>query len=87
MSSITNDSFDITLSNQESIDYQITSNNQETGVLILSLKFKDISKISSGSDPDILRVTLNEKIEFETANQIFIFNKGLKSSRSIPPLL
>ena len=87
MSSITNDSFDITLSNQESIDYQITSNNQETGVLILSLKFKDISKISSGSDPDILEVTLNEKIEFETANQIFIFKKGLKSSRSIPPLL
>ena len=87
MSSITNDSFDIILSNQESIDYKISSNNHETGDLILSLKFKDISKISSGSDPDILEVTLNEKIEFETANQIFIFEKGLRSSRSLPPLL
>jgi hypothetical protein len=87
MSSVTNDSFDITLSNQETIDYHIASIDQETGVIILSLSFKDISKISSGSDPDILEVILNEKIEVETANQIFIFKKGLRSSRSIPPLL
>ena len=73
MSSISNDSFDMILSNKEDIDYQIAKKNQETGVISLSLSFKDKSKISSGSDPDILEVILNEKIEFETANQIFIF--------------
>ena len=64
MNTITNDSFDIVLSNQESIGYQIDKKDQETGVIRLSLSFKDSSKISSGSDPDILEVILNEKIEF-----------------------
>ena len=73
MRSITNDSFDIVLSNQETIEFQIASKDHETGVISLSLSFKDSSKISSGSDPDTLEVILNEKVEFETANQIFIF--------------
>jgi hypothetical protein len=64
MNTISNDSFDIVLSNQESIGYQIAKKDQETGVIRLSLSFKDSSKISSGSDPDILEVILNEKIEF-----------------------
>ena len=64
MNSIKNDSFDIVLSNQESVGYQIAKKDQETGVVHLSLSFKDSSKISSGSDPDILEVILNEKIEF-----------------------
>jgi hypothetical protein len=64
MNTISNDTFDIVLSNQESIGYQIDKKDQETGVIRLSLSFKDISKISSGSDPDILEVILNEKIEF-----------------------
>ena len=64
MNSISNDSFDIVLSNKESIGYQIAKKDQDTGVVRLSLSFKDSSKISSGSDPDILEVILNEKIEF-----------------------
>jgi hypothetical protein len=64
MNYISNDSFDIVLSNKESIGYQIAKKDQDTGVVRLSLSFKDSSKISSGSDPDILEVILNEKIEF-----------------------
>ena len=87
MNSIKNDSFDIVLSNQERIDYLISKKDQETGVIIISIRFKDHSKISSGTFPDILEVILKEKIDFETGNQIFIFKKGLRSSRRIPPLL
>ena len=64
MSSITNDSFDIVLSNEENIEYQIASKDHKAGVIILSLSFKDMSKISSRSDSDTLEVILNEKIEF-----------------------
>jgi hypothetical protein len=46
MNSITNDSFDIVLSNQESIGYEIAKKDQETGIVRLSLSFKDSSKIS-----------------------------------------
>ena len=87
MKSIRNDSFDIVLSNKETIEYQIALKDHATGVISLSLSFKDSSKISSGSEPDTIEVILNEKIEFETANQIFIFKKGLRSSKTIPPLL
>lgn len=87
MNSIKNDSFDILLSNQENIDYLISKKDQETGIITLSLRFNDLSKISSGSVPDMLEVILIENIEFMTTNQILIFKKDLRSSRSIPPLL
>ena len=56
-------------------------------MITLFLSFKNSSKISSGSEPDILEVILNEYIEFKIANKIFIFKNGLRSSRTIPPLL
>ena len=87
MNSIKNDSFDIIVSKKESIVYQIAKKNPVTGIITLFLSFKNSSKISSGSEPDILEVILNEYIEFKIANKIFIFKNGLRSSRTIPPLL
>ncbi len=84
---ITNQSFEVVLSNNERVEHKILNKDKKSGVITFSLSFRDISKISSLFDPEILEVHLNKKIVFETANKIFIFKKGLKSKRSIPPVI
>ena len=87
MSYITNQSFEFVLSNKEKIEYKIIKKDNKTGVITFSLVLRDISKKSLRYDPEIIEVQLKKKIVFEIANQIFIFKKGLKSKRSIPPLI
>ena len=59
MDSFTNRSIDVIVLNQEKIDYEIISKDEKTGIIDISLSFKDASNISSGSEPDILEVSLN----------------------------
>ena len=87
MSYITNQTFSVMISNRQRVEYQIATKENDTGTLILSINFGETSKISLGEDPDSLEVTLCEKIIIDTANQIVIFSKGLRSKKIIPPLL
>jgi chemotaxis protein CheY-P-specific phosphatase CheC len=88
MNYITNQSFGVVvLSNQENVDYKILSKDKKSGVITFALSFRDISKISTGNDPDILEMHLNKQIAIDTTNRIIIYKKGLKTKRSIPPLI
>ena len=46
MKYITNNSFMMILSNEEKVDYDIFSQDDETGIIEMSLRFEDTSKIS-----------------------------------------
>jgi hypothetical protein len=88
MTQITNQSFEaIILSNQERVLYTILSKDKKSGVITIALSFRDVSKISSWNDPEILEMHLKKLIVLDTASQIFIYKKGLKTKRSIPPLI
>jgi len=88
MNFITNQSFEaVVLSNQEKVEYSILSKDKKSGVITFALSFRDVSKISSGNDPDILEMHLNKQIVIDSANRIIIYKKGLKKKRSIPPLI
>ena len=44
-----------------------------TGIVEISLRYEDISKISKGNERDILELSLNNKIVLYSANQIVTF--------------
>jgi hypothetical protein len=85
MNTLTNRSFEVILSKRTRVDYQIVSKDKKTGLITLSLKFEDYSKISSGSETDFLEVRLNKDISFENTEQIITYDEGLRSERFIPP--
>jgi hypothetical protein len=70
MNTLTNRSFEVILSKRTRVDYQIVSKDEKTGLITLSLKFGDYSKISSGGEPDFLEVSLNKNISFKNTDEI-----------------
>ena len=70
MNTLTNRSFEVIMSKRTRVDYEISSKDKKTGLITLSLKFGDYSKISSGGEPDYLEVSLNKIISFENTEQI-----------------
>ena len=57
-----NNSFDVLLSNRERVDYYIFSQDNETGIIEISLNFRNIKNVSHGNEPETLEVSLNKKI-------------------------
>ena len=85
MNTLTNRSFEVILSKRKRVDYQILSKDKMTGLITLSLKFEDYSKISSGSETDFLEVRLNKDMSFENTEQIITYDEDPRSERFIPP--
>ena len=56
-------------------------------MLTIYFQFQDPKKISAGTKPDILEMYLIQEIQYETQYKIVKFSKGLKSVKSIPPLV